>query len=199
MYNAWDAHYRQITVLRFTRDGAALLSGSDDSGVNVWSVSRSIYMHISLCLHPHAHKPRLCDDGCQNDLAVPHCSLSDHTLPITDIICGAGSFPRCRVLTSSLDHSVKLWDLSTRSHPLLTTFQFPKPITCLAWDLCERFFFAASSDDEGSVHRMNLFRQRENGLVAEAVGGAGVGDVVRVGFDSQVEKTQEKKRLMLAG
>ncbi len=42
MYNSWDAHYRQVTVLRFTHDGAALLSGSEDSGVSVWSVSRSI-------------------------------------------------------------------------------------------------------------------------------------------------------------
>ena len=42
LYNAWDAHYRQVNVLRFTNDGSALVSGSDDSAVNVWSVSRSI-------------------------------------------------------------------------------------------------------------------------------------------------------------
>jgi WD40 repeat protein len=40
MYNSWDAHYRQVTVLRFTLDGEALLSGSDDSGITVWSVFR---------------------------------------------------------------------------------------------------------------------------------------------------------------
>jgi WD40 repeat protein len=40
MYSSWDAHYRQITVLRFTPDGEALLSGSDDSGITVWSVFR---------------------------------------------------------------------------------------------------------------------------------------------------------------
>lgn len=43
LYNAWDAHYRQVNVLRFTNDGSALVSGSDDSAVNVWSVSRSIW------------------------------------------------------------------------------------------------------------------------------------------------------------
>ncbi|KAG6867992.1 hypothetical protein C0993_008599 [Termitomyces sp. T159_Od127] len=42
LYNSWDAHYRQVTVLRFTSDGSALISGSEDSGVSVWSVSRSI-------------------------------------------------------------------------------------------------------------------------------------------------------------
>ena len=30
-------------MLRFTNDGSALVSGSDDSAVNVWSVSRSIW------------------------------------------------------------------------------------------------------------------------------------------------------------
>jgi WD40 repeat protein len=40
MYNSWDAHYRQVTVLRFTPDGEALLSGSGDSGITVWSVFR---------------------------------------------------------------------------------------------------------------------------------------------------------------
>src|SRR5947208_9085869 len=41
MYNSWEAHYRRVTVLRFTPDGEALLSGSDDSGITVWSVFRS--------------------------------------------------------------------------------------------------------------------------------------------------------------
>jgi pre-rRNA-processing protein IPI3 len=43
LYNSWDAHYRQVTVLRFNHDCAVLLSGSDDSGVSVWSLSRSIW------------------------------------------------------------------------------------------------------------------------------------------------------------
>lgn len=50
MYNAWDAHYRQVSVLRFTQDSAALLSGSEDSAVNVWSVSRSTLRSINLYL-----------------------------------------------------------------------------------------------------------------------------------------------------
>jgi len=138
---------------------------------------------------------RLLDDDLQNDVPMPHCTLSDHTLPVTDIVCGIGPFPSCRILTSSMDHSVKLWDLSSRS--LLTTFQFPQPIKCLAWDVTERMFFAGSAD--GSVHQMNLFRQREDnagGQVTEAVGGAGVSDIIRVGDeDLQIKK----KRLISVG
>ncbi|KAJ7089699.1 WD40 repeat-like protein, partial [Mycena belliarum] len=178
LFNSWDAHYRQVTVLKFTHDGAALLSGSEDSGVSVWSVSR------------------LLDNDVLSELPLPYCILSDHTLPVTDIVCGIGSFPNCRILSSSVDHSVKLWDLSTRS--LLTTFQFPQPISCLAWDLTERMFFAASKD--GSVHQMNLFREREGksgSHVLEAVGGAGVMDIIRVGDEDQPQA--HKRRLISVG
>ncbi|KAI0343214.1 pre-rRNA-processing protein IPI3 [Trametopsis cervina] len=176
MYNAWDAHYRQIKVLRFTQDGAALLSGSEDSGVGVWAMSK------------------LLDDTLQNDLPTPHLLLSDHTLPITDIVCGVGQFPKCRVLTSSLDHSVKAWDLYTGS--LLTTFQFPRPISCLAWDVTERVFFAGSPD--GSIHQVNLFKQRDDKLngVLEAVGGGGATDVIRM---TDEEQQATKRRLISVG
>lgn len=165
MYNAWDAHYRQVNVLRFTQDSAALLSGSEDSVVNVWSVSR------------------LLEDSTQNELPAPYATLSDHTLPVTDLVVGAGAFPKCRVLTSSVDHSVKVWDLESKS--LLTTFQFPRPISNLVWDYTERLFFAASPD--GFIHQVNLFKQRDDKLsrVMEAVGGGGSTDVVRITDEDQ--------------
>lgn len=51
---------------------------------------------------------RLLDDELQNEHMLPYGTLSDHTLPVTDILCGIGHFPECRVLTASLDHSVKV-------------------------------------------------------------------------------------------
>ncbi|THU91527.1 WD40 repeat-like protein [Dendrothele bispora CBS 962.96] len=169
----WEA----MNILRFTQDGSALISGSDDSSISVWSVSR------------------LLDEDTQNELPLPYYTLTDHTLPITDIICGVGSFPTCRILTSSVDHSVKLWDLASRS--MLTTFMFPKAISCLAWDITERFFFAASSD--GSIHQMNLFKQREDKSKApltEAIGGGGLNDIIRVDDEST---NTHKKRLITVG
>ncbi|KAI0255931.1 WD40 repeat-like protein [Lactifluus subvellereus] len=177
MYNSWEAHYRKVTVLRFTPDGEALLSGSEDSGIGVWSVFR------------------LLDDGVQNEIPEAYADLSDHTLPITDIVCGFGPFPSCRVLTASSDHCVKLWDLSSKS--LLTTFQFPHAVTSITWDVTERLFFAASAD--GSIHQVNLFRTRidkTGARVAEAVGGAGIGDVLSVGDDGP---SVGKRRLVSVG
>lgn len=40
MFNSWEAHYRRIGVVKFTQDGAALVTGSDDSTVAVWPMSR---------------------------------------------------------------------------------------------------------------------------------------------------------------
>ncbi|KAJ3571922.1 hypothetical protein NP233_g3442 [Leucocoprinus birnbaumii] len=171
LFNSWDAHYRRINVLKFTNDGTCLVSGSEDSAVNVWLVAR------------------LLDDDEQSDLPTPHYTLSDHTLPITDIKCGVGASLTCRLLTASVDHSVKLWDLSTGT--LLTTFQFPHVISHLAWDVTERVFFAASQD--GSIHRVNLFRQRKNNagdLIHEAVGGGGTSDIIRFGEEDDGTQTR---------
>jgi pre-rRNA-processing protein IPI3 len=58
-------------------------------------------------------------------------------------------------------------------------------------------FFAGSAD--GSIHQMNLFRQREDsagGQVTEAVGGAGVSDVIHVGDENPKIK---RKRLISVG
>ncbi|KAI0766912.1 WD40 repeat-like protein [Trametes elegans] len=177
MYHSWDAHYRQINVLRFTQAASALLAGSEDSGVSVWLVSR------------------LLDESLQNELPTPYCNFTDHTLPVTDLVCGVGSFPSCRILTSSVDHTVKLWDPASKT--LLTTFYFPQPITCLTWDPTERLFFAASAN--GSIHQVNLFRQREDKYsraAMEAVGGAGVSDVIRI---NEIDPKDARKRLISTG
>lgn len=158
-------------MLKFTADGVMLISGSEDSGVSVWSISK------------------LVDHELQNELPLPQFTLSDHTLPVTDVFCGVGPFPKCRVLTSSLDHTVKLWDLATQS--LMTTFHFPRPVCCVVWDVSERMFFAGSPD--GSVHQVNLFRERDHkygGKVIEAIGGAGTADLVRVDDPESVAKTR---------
>ena len=136
---------------------------------------------------------RLVDHDFQGELVTPHCTLPDHTLPITDIVCSFGIFPTNRVLTSALDHSVKVWDLSTQT--LLSTFQFPKAIATITWDPTERIFFAASID--GSIHQMNLFSQRE-GRFAAAVGGGGTADPIRLGDESDFTGPT-KKRLFSVG
>ncbi|CAG8492759.1 11137_t:CDS:10 [Scutellospora calospora] len=152
----YDAHYKRISVLRFTNDDTALISGSEDAGINICLLNDST-----------------------DESPAPFYSWSGHSLPITDIICGIGSFRTARVLTSSLDHTCKLWDLS--SGHLLTTFIFPTAITAIALDPAERMFFAGGKDN--LIYQVNLYRRIENrtynvsgqsGFEIAAVGGAGV-------------------------
>ena len=65
--------------------------------------------------------------------------------------------------------------------------------------MTERVFFAASPDSEGSIHQVNMFRRQAShsaGGVIEAIGGAGVGDIVRVGDE---DPKALKKRLIAVG
>ncbi|KAG0355698.1 Pre-rRNA-processing protein ipi3 [Podila minutissima] len=134
LHRTFDAHYKKITVLRFSADDTVLFSGSEDAVVHVWMLTS------------------LLDDSL-TDSPAPHYSWTDHTLSITDIQCGIGRFHGARVVTSSLDHTCKLWDLSTGT--LLTTFLFPTKIMALAFDPAERYFLAASGTPASTASTAN--------------------------------------------
>ncbi|GAA5942980.1 chromatin-binding/pre-rRNA-processing protein IPI3 [Sporobolomyces koalae] len=179
-----DAHYRAISCLEFTSDGAALITASEDAGVSVWSLGRILN---STPMNP----------------PTPFTTLSDHTLGITRVAVGLGSFPNSRVFTASKDGTVKIWDLSTSPATLLSTFQFPAPVLHLAVDPLERFFFVSvphttsttsaststTTETAGSrVIRVNLFREKKDSFgiaTVEAIGGTGsMGELERINGDS---------------
>ncbi|KAM0786069.1 hypothetical protein ACM66B_006880 [Microbotryomycetes sp. NB124-2] len=161
-----DAHYRAVYVLEFSQDEAALVSGAEDAGVSVWSIARLL-------------------NATPMSPPTPFATLTDHTLPVTSIAIGAGSFPTCRILTGSMDSTCKVWDISNSAPALLSTFSFATPVTHVVWDSLERFFFAAGpTSEQGSrVVKVSLYQKRtdEYGYdTVEAVGGGGRGDVQRV-------------------
>lgn len=84
-----DAHYRPVSVLEFSHDDAALVSGGEDAGVSVWNVGRML-------------------NATPMDPPTPFATLTDHTLPITAVAIGLGTFPCCRILTASLDATCKV-------------------------------------------------------------------------------------------
>ncbi|CDZ97389.1 WD40 repeat protein [Phaffia rhodozyma] len=178
LFNSFDAHYRRVSILKFTPDGHGLLSGSDDSRVSVWSVAA------------------LVSNDLQREIPTAFANLADHTLPVTDIQIGLGGFPgESRVWTSSLDHTVKVWQL-TSPPTLLSTYHLPSPISALALDPLERAFYASAGKE---VFTVRMYEKREGELaddgtdedglstgkkgkgVLRARGGNGVrGEVVRV-------------------
>ncbi|EJU03527.1 WD40 repeat-like protein [Dacryopinax primogenitus] len=161
LFAAFDAHYRAVNVVRFSDDGTALATGSEDSGVSVWLISS------------------LLDNELQTGLPMPYWMPTDHTLAVMDLQWGMGAFPGCRLFTVSLDSTCKIWDITTKT--LMTTFVFPSPLSFIAVERTERTFFAASA--EGEIFQMNLFRQRPgaSGFRMEAVGGGGGAEAIRLG------------------
>ncbi|SPO20885.1 related to WD-repeat protein crb3 [Ustilago trichophora] len=149
---SFDAHYRSVTVLKWTLDGAGLVTGSEDARILAWSLAGLLAPHdqTSSSITSSEHNP------------TPYCTLADHNLAITDLHISGGRFPhQITILSSSADASVKLWDLRTRS--LLSTFVFEQPIHRVVLDCTERFFFAATSptSSDNLVYRIDLFRKRD--------------------------------------
>ncbi|QSL65180.1 hypothetical protein MERGE_002485 [Pneumocystis wakefieldiae] len=147
-----DAHYQKITAITFVMYDSFFLTGSEDSHLCLWRLSDMVDLY-------------------SKKEACPVKTWNDHSLAITDIVCGFGTANSARVFTSSLDSIVNVWDLSTQS--LLTTFVFPKPITCLAIDPAERAFYAGN--DQGDVYLVNLYgfsEEKSLGSFYEAIGGS---------------------------
>ncbi|PWN48790.1 WD40 repeat-like protein [Violaceomyces palustris] len=158
LLSSFDAHYRPITVIRWSSDASCLVTASQDARILVWSLAG--------LLHPSQQSSSSITSSSNNP--TPYCTLSDHNLPVTDLCLGSGDFPNSLTIwSSSLDGSVKMWDVRTRS--LVSTFLFPRPIQCLSLDPTERFFFASSSPPSSSssstsshrIYRVDLFRKTD--------------------------------------
>uniref|UniRef100_A0A2I2YWF5 WD repeat-containing protein 18 n=1 Tax=Gorilla gorilla gorilla TaxID=9595 RepID=A0A2I2YWF5_GORGO len=126
-------HYQDVSCLQFTGDSSHFISGGKDCLVLVWS----------LCSVLQADPSRI---------PAPRHVWSHHTLPITDLHCGFGG-PLARVATSSLDQTVKLWEVS--SGELLLSVLFDVSIMAVTMDLAEHHMFCGGS--EGSIFQVDLF------------------------------------------
>ncbi|KAK0537547.1 Pre-rRNA-processing protein ipi3 [Tilletia horrida] len=142
---SFDAHYRAVTVLAWSPDGQALVSAGADSRILVWSLAG--------LLAPEAQSNVSVQGGGGASSAAattshqPHAyaTLADHTLPITSLAFPpTARFPAPATLWStSLDGSLKLWDLRTRS--LLFTYATPFPLQHLACDALNRFVYVSTA------------------------------------------------------
>ncbi|XP_044110655.1 WD repeat-containing protein 18 isoform X2 [Neovison vison] len=125
-------HYQDVSCLQFTGDSSHFLSGGKDCLVLAWG----------LCSVLQADPSRT---------PSPRHVWSRHTLPITDLHCGFGG-PLARVASSSLDQTVKLWEVS--SGDLLLSVLFDVGIMAVTMDLAEYHVFCGGSD--GSIFQVDL-------------------------------------------
>ncbi|KAJ3204365.1 WD repeat-containing protein 18 [Entophlyctis luteolus] len=143
MVAMFDAHFKPVRVLSFSSDDASIVTAGDDAFAHVWLLGRAMSRSAS---------------------ASPYCTMTGHSLPITDAAFSTvNPFRSSKLFTSSLDHTLKVWD-STTGNPLYT-ITFPRAILCLAVDPLEMFVCAGASD--GNIYYCDLYKSNSTTMSAE--------------------------------
>jgi len=138
MVRAWKSHYLAVTCLKVVDDDSMLLSTSSDAIVRAWSIADLLDISVGTI--------------------KPMVTLSDHTLAVTGLWVGKFGFTG-RIITTSLDHSLKLWFLhngkeNEERSRLLRSAALPCPLNCCVADALESFAFAGGSD--GRIFEVQL-------------------------------------------
>lgn len=112
-----------------------ILTASEDSNVNVWSLARLLELGA--------------DPGQEPDL-----TLSNHRAAITSLVVAQGENPDTNLCVSaSKDKTCILWNYQTGQ--VLRTLLFPSIPLCATLDPCARALFVSSED--GSIFLIELF------------------------------------------
>ncbi|KAI6651487.1 WD repeat-containing protein 18 [Oopsacas minuta] len=135
-------HYQSVSALAFSPDGNYLISGGEDGIIFVWRFSLVIsaaYMTqfslvtVSQSVQHECNEARL------------KYTLSEHSLPITSLICGVGGM-RGFLYSGSVDHSCKIWDLLRGV--CIATIAVGGVASCLATDVTERLLLIGEKHGE---------------------------------------------------
>eukprot|EP01029_Cantina_marsupialis_P024142 TRINITY_DN61395_c0_g1_i1.p1 TRINITY_DN61395_c0_g1~~TRINITY_DN61395_c0_g1_i1.p1 ORF type:complete len:484 (+),score=164.06 TRINITY_DN61395_c0_g1_i1:69-1520(+) len=134
LIKAWDAHYKAVSVIKFSMDGNTIVSAGQDAVINVWNFVDIV--------------DETSDD---NSSIEPLFVWGEHTLPVTGLAMGSGICSQ-RVVSCSLDRSLKVWDLG--SGRLIHSIALPAALLCVTMDAFERNIFVGST--KGTIFRVHL-------------------------------------------
>lgn len=135
MLRYWDAHYSAVNALGFTDDNLCLISAERHAYIRAWRLAEL----LDVSERARARQP------------AAFRVWTDHTLPVTDLSIGVGG-AACRVISASLDQTVKIWCLA--SGDLVATVVFPTKCMAVTTDPAERDLYVGGSD--GVVYPVSL-------------------------------------------
>lgn len=159
-----DAHYQEISVIKFSQCGTFVFTGGLDSRVMVW---RTLDLVSS-----------------ESGAAKPYASFTDHSLAITDVkISESALMSDLRLYTASKDGTLRVYDIMTKT--LLMTFVFSMPLECIARDPAGRALYAGLND--GTIRQVQMYTVNPFTHVLEAVGGHG--KIITVESDPNLQFT----------
>lgn len=130
-----EKHYQEITTIQFTSDESFVFTGSKDSTVLGWRLMELVTSSLEGGVN-------FGDQSLNsNNNVQPTFSWTQvHSLEITGLCLGYGKGADNRVYTSSLDNTLRCWDLG--SSDLISTHILPEKITAIALDPAERAVYA---------------------------------------------------------
>ncbi|KAF3917242.1 hypothetical protein AA313_de0200494 [Arthrobotrys entomopaga] len=128
------SHLQKITTITFDPTSTFLLTGSDDTNIQVWSVP-----HITSSLTLQKKPVR---------------TLEYHQQPIISILCGHGAGPAAIAISASKDNSCIVWNYQDGT--LLRTFSLSSTPTSLALDPADRGFYIGFGD--GTIQQVEFAR-----------------------------------------
>ena len=109
MVSAWQAHFKAVTRLQFTRCGDYLVSAAEDGMARVWELVH--FVDTSASALPSSSSSSGPSTASRKSIA-PYRSWSPHTLATRDLcLIGGLGGPTLRVMTCSLDRTVVLFDV----------------------------------------------------------------------------------------
>ena len=175
----WEAHIKRVTALAAAPDGGLLVTASDDATVAVWSVPAVVAAQ-----------------SASVRTVAPLRLWSLHSLGVTGVAvcggagCGGGCGGRVRVVSASLDHTVRVWDVN--SGECAATYTMPSFVACVACDPCGRF--CAVGCGNSKVYRINLLKFANPVALSTAAGGAGASSLDGAGAGREEEEKGEEER-----
>lgn len=126
LVQSFPAHRKAVSCLEINDDESLVLSGSDDGTITIVP----LYNLIS------SSKRR------KRDTIL--CRFVGHQGSVTSIYCGFGGGNYCTIMSSSLDHTCKIWSLMHGTH--IRSMKFPSPMLSVVMDSTESEFYAAGVD-----------------------------------------------------
>lgn len=148
-----QAHYQPLTHIATT--SGFIATGSKDSRVVIHTIN-SFFMNA----------------GNEGSNDKPFAVITDHTLPITSLTFNDGLNNDLKLVTSSLDSTVRVYSLTlTNTANLITTLVSTHPVTSLAHDPAFRTLYLGMSN--GHIRCVPLYKANPKTKVLEAVGGLG--------------------------
>mmetsp|Transcript_2358 Transcript_2358/g.4422 ORF Transcript_2358/g.4422 Transcript_2358/m.4422 type:complete len:499 (-) Transcript_2358:23-1519(-) len=138
LLRSWPAHFREVTQLIVSEDDTFLVSASADANVHIHNIA----------------------DICAEQIPQPLRSWAGHSLAVTSVALLPGRGLQQTVVSTSLDRSVRLWDVGT-GRPLgsrtlaapvhsICTGPTGSEILCACGNGELTFFSPSSSQAEGS-------------------------------------------------